>query len=90
MLGKNLEERKEFFNAFEVEGDFRPAAEAPLLVPGGCVFLENYGRESLGYRLMCSILVSCRLYVDGRGVSFQGLLCKKCVRKWEINFWLGR
>ena len=72
-LGKNLEERNGVFNAFEVGGDFRPVAEAPPLALGGCVFLENYGRESLGYRLMCSILVSCRLYVDGRGGQFSRL-----------------
>ena len=58
-LGKNLEEQNGVFNAFEVGGNFQPEVEAPPLAPGGGVFLEDGGREALGYCLLCIIVVSC-------------------------------
>ena len=65
-IGKNLEERNEVFNDFEVRGDLQSAAEAPSLAPGGGVLLEDGIGETLGDRLLFSILVIFRLQMDGR------------------------
>ena len=43
-LRENLEEQNGVFNAFEVGGDLQPDIEAPLLAPGGGVFIEDVGR----------------------------------------------
>ena len=77
-----MEERSGVLNVFEVGGDFQTAAEVPPLEPGGDVFLEDGCIETLGYRLLCSMVVRFCLHVDGRGSRRQCLLCGKCVRKW--------
>ena len=89
-LGENLEEKNGVLNVFEVGGDLQPAAEVPPLAPGVGVFLEDVCGETLGYCLLCSMVVRFRLQADGRGSRRQGLICGKCVRKWEINFRSGR
>ena len=89
-LGENMEERNEFLNVFDVEVDLQPAAEVPPLAPGGGVFLEEGCGETLGDRLLCSMVVRFCLRVDGRGSRRQCLLYGKCVRKWEINCRSGR
>ena len=88
-LGENTEERNGVLNVFEVEGNFQPAAEVPPLAPGVGVFLEDVCGETLGDCLLCSMLVRFHLHADSRGSRRQGLLCGKCVRKWEINFRSG-
>ena len=40
-LGGNLEEGNGVFNVIEVEGNLEPATEAPPLLSGGGVLLEN-------------------------------------------------
>ena len=66
------------------------AAEVPPLAPGVGVFLEDVCGETLGDCLLCSMLVRFHLHADSRGSRRQGLLCGKCVRKWERNFRSGR
>ena len=46
--GKKLEEVNGVLNVLEVGRDLDLAAEAPPLAPGGGVFLEGGGRETLG------------------------------------------
>ena len=80
-LEENLEEDNGFLNVLEVGGDLQPAAEAPPLVPGGGVFIEDGGRGPLSDCLLCSMVVSCCLHQYGRGGRHQGLLCGQCVQK---------
>ena len=40
-LGENMEEGNGVFNVIEVEGNLEPATEAPPLLSGGGVLLEN-------------------------------------------------
>ena len=77
-----MEERNGVLNVFEVRGDLQPAAEMPPLEPGGGIFIEDGCVETLGDRLLCSMVVRFCLHVDGRGSRRQCLLCGKCVRKW--------
>ena len=58
-LGEKFEEGNWVLNVLEVRGGLDPASEAPPLAPGGSVFLEDVGRETLGDFLLCSMLVSC-------------------------------
>ena len=46
-LGKDLEERDGIPNALEVGWDLQPLAELSPLAPGGGVFLEDCGGESM-------------------------------------------
>ena len=77
-----MEERNGVLNVFEVRGDLQPAAEVPPLEPGSGIFIEDGCVETLGDRLLCSMVVRFHLHVDGRGSRRQCLLCGKCVRKW--------
>ena len=77
-----MEERNGVLNVFEVGGDLQPAAEVPPLEPGSGIFIEEGCIETLGYCLLCSMVVRFHLHADGRGRRRQCLLCGKCVRKW--------
>ena len=77
-----MEERNGVLNVFEVRGDFQKAAEVSPLEPGGGIFIEDGCVETLGDRLLCSMVVRFHLLVDGRGSRRQCFLCGKCVRKW--------
>ena len=83
VLNKNMEEISWVFDAFKVMGDVQPDVEAPPLAPDGGAFLEYRRQEPLEDCLLCSIVVSCHLHLDGRGSRCQGFLCGKWVRKWE-------
>ena len=89
-IGENLKESNGVLNVFEVGGNLQPAAEVPPLEPGGGLFLEDGCREKLGDCLLCIMVVRFRLHADGRGSRLQGLICGKCIQKWERNFWSGR
>ena len=80
-LGENMEERNGVLNVLEVGVDFQPAAEVPPLVPGSGVFIEDSSGENLGGCLLCIIVFSCCLHMDGRGGIRQVLLYEKCVHK---------
>ena len=89
-LREILEEGNGVLDVFEVEGDLKPAAEVPPLEPGIGVFLEDVCGETLGDRLLCSMVVRFRLHVDGKRSRSQYFLYGKCVKKWERNFRSGR
>ena len=82
-LRENLEEINGVLNVFEVRGNFQPTAEVLPLVPGGGVFLEDGCRETLCDFLLFRMAFSFFLHTVGRGSRREGLLCGKCVRKWE-------
>ena len=89
-LGENLKERDHVFDAFEVRGDVQPSAEALPSATCDVVFIEDRQIEALGDCLLYSILVSCRLHTDGRGIRLQGSIYRKCVRNWDRNSRSGR
>ena len=84
-LGENLEESNRVFDAFEVGGDVKLAAEALPLAPESGIFIKDCGGEARGDCFLCSIVVCFQLHTYYRGRRRQVLLCRKCVWKWERN-----
>ena len=60
-----MEERNGVLNVFEVRGDLQPAAEVLPLEPGVVVFIEDGCIETLGDRLLCSMVVRFCLHILG-------------------------